>query len=100
MNGERYQKHPYTVWDFMPASFSCPWHMERVGRMGDGGKWVCGMTRYDDFPEDRECIIYSFGVRDESSFGMCCYPLSSRGEDPLDESQCADETSGRQSKRC
>lgn len=42
--------------------------MERVGRMGDGGKWVCGMSRYVNFPRDRECVIYSFGVRDESSF--------------------------------
>lgn len=37
--------------------------------MGDGGKWVCGMSRYVNFPADRQCIIYSFGVRDESSFG-------------------------------
>ncbi|KAH6677915.1 methyltransferase domain-containing protein [Plectosphaerella plurivora] len=63
-----YKKHPYTVWDFMPATYSCPWHMERVGRMGDGGKWVCGMERYEEFPANRECVVYSFGVRDESSF--------------------------------
>lgn len=43
--------------------------MERVGRLGDGGKWVCGMSQYVNFPADRPCIIYSFGVRDESSFG-------------------------------
>ncbi|KZL66192.1 hypothetical protein CI238_09975 [Colletotrichum incanum] len=63
-----YKKHPYSIWDFTPASFSCPHEVERVGRMGDGGKWVCGMSRYVNFPKDRECIIYSFGVRDESSF--------------------------------
>ncbi|KAK1976464.1 methyltransferase domain-containing protein [Colletotrichum cereale] len=63
-----YGAHPYTVWDFMPASYNCPWDVERIGRMGDGGKWVCGMSRYEDYPKDRECVIYSFGVRDESSF--------------------------------
>ncbi|KAK1987540.1 methyltransferase domain-containing protein [Colletotrichum cereale] len=63
-----YAKHPYSIWDFTPASFSCPHEMERIGRMGDGGKWVCGMSRYVNFPTNRECIIYSFGVHDESSF--------------------------------
>ncbi|KAG7121618.1 hypothetical protein HYQ45_014452 [Verticillium longisporum] len=63
-----YHTHPYTIWDFTPASYGCPHEIERVGRMGDGGKWVCGMSRYVDFPADRQCIIYSFGVRDESSF--------------------------------
>ncbi|KAK2040417.1 hypothetical protein LZ31DRAFT_604177 [Colletotrichum somersetense] len=67
-NGETYAIHPYTVWDFIPASYNCPWDVERIGRMGDGGKWVCGMSRYVDYPKDRECVIYSFGVRDESSF--------------------------------
>ncbi|KAK2061435.1 hypothetical protein LY76DRAFT_507806 [Colletotrichum caudatum] len=63
-----YKKHPYSIWDFTPASFSCPHEMERVGRLGDGGKWVCGMSRYANPPKDRECIIYSFGVRSDSSF--------------------------------
>lgn len=43
--------------------------MERIGRMGDGGKWVCGMSQYVNYPKGRDCVIYSFGVRDESSFG-------------------------------
>ncbi len=42
--------------------------MERVGRMGDGGKWVCGMSRYIPGSKERKCVVYSFGVRDESSF--------------------------------
>ncbi len=42
--------------------------MERVGRMGDGGKWVCGMSRYEALSRKRPCTLYSFGVRDESSF--------------------------------
>ncbi|KAK1974134.1 methyltransferase domain-containing protein [Colletotrichum cereale] len=63
-----YMINPYTIWDFVPAAYNCPWDLERIGRMGDGGKWVCGMSRYEKYPKDRECIIYSFGVRDESSF--------------------------------
>ncbi|KAJ9142279.1 hypothetical protein NKR19_g7271 [Coniochaeta hoffmannii] len=42
--------------------------MERVGRMGDGGKWVCGMSKFEASSRVRPCVIYSFGVRDESSF--------------------------------
>lgn len=54
----------------VPAAFNCPWDMQRVGRMGDGGKWVCGMTKLElpqELPQDR-CVVYSFGVRDESTF--------------------------------
>lgn len=37
--------------------------------MGDGGKWVCGMSVYENLPADTPCVIYSFGVKDDSSFG-------------------------------
>lgn len=37
--------------------------------MGDGGKWVCGMSLYEAIPAEKPCIIYSFGVQFESSFG-------------------------------
>ena len=43
--------------------------MERIGRMGDGGKWVCGMSIYEQLPDTRPCVIYSFGVQTESSYG-------------------------------
>ena len=68
VNGESYFKHGYTVWDFTPASWGCPHEMERVGRMGDGGKWVCGMSQIQASSKLKPCVIYSFGVRDESSF--------------------------------
>ena len=50
--------------------------MQRIGRMGDGGKWVCGITRLPSssltssstYSSAENCTIYSFGVRDESSF--------------------------------
>lgn len=43
--------------------------MERIGRLGDGGKWTCGMSRYSaPSKESQKCIVYSFGVEDDSSF--------------------------------
>jgi len=55
----------YTMWDFFIPSFQCPHHVERIGTLGDGGKWVCGMERIARQPE---CVIYSFGINGESSF--------------------------------
>ncbi|KAL2065662.1 hypothetical protein VTL71DRAFT_3332 [Oculimacula yallundae] len=72
-------KTPYTVWDFFPATYTCPHDIQRVGRLGDGGKWVCGMSLYESKPavsavshphepKKPATIIYSFGVNDESTF--------------------------------
>ncbi|OBT84894.1 hypothetical protein VE02_06567 [Pseudogymnoascus sp. 03VT05] len=66
---KKYPGSPYSIWDFVPASWSCPYEMERIGRMGDGGKWVCGMSKYEELPATRPCVIYSFGVQTESSYG-------------------------------
>jgi hypothetical protein len=67
---------PYNVWDFARPSFFCPHDLERVGTLGDGGKVVCGMTRYErESPGPStnenpapELIMYSFGVFGDSSF--------------------------------
>jgi hypothetical protein len=71
-------KYPYTLWDFFPATYTCPHDIQRVGRLGDGGKWVCGMSLYEAKPAPAvsqhttsphpETVIYSFGVNDESTF--------------------------------
>jgi len=68
-------RYPYTLWDFFPATYTCPHDIQRVGRLGDGGKWVCGMSLYEAKPapavsnqKNTETIIYSFGVNDESTF--------------------------------
>lgn len=68
-------KYPYTLWDFFPATYTCPHDIQRVGRLGDGGKWVCGMSLYESKPapttttqQNTETVIYSFGVNDESTF--------------------------------
>jgi len=55
----------YTLWDFYLPSFQCPHRVERIGTMGDGGKWVCGFERVAKQPA---CVIYSFGINGESSF--------------------------------
>jgi FkbM family methyltransferase len=68
--------YPFNVWDFARPSFFFPHDLERVGTLGDGGKIVCGMTRYEsecpgpssDSNSARELIVYSFGVSDDSSF--------------------------------
>ena len=41
--------------------------MERVGNLGDSGKWVCGISQYVNF-DKRPLIVYSFGVSEDSSF--------------------------------
>jgi hypothetical protein len=56
---------PYTIWDFFIPSFQCPHHVERIGTLGDGGKWVCGIER---IAKQEKCVIYSFGINGESSF--------------------------------
>ncbi|KAI0791012.1 methyltransferase domain-containing protein [Abortiporus biennis] len=55
----------YTAWDFFPPAFNCPHERERIGVLGDGGKWVCGLSRIAHKPD---CIIYSFGISGGSSF--------------------------------
>ncbi|KAJ7179936.1 methyltransferase domain-containing protein [Mycena crocata] len=55
----------YTVWDFFPAAYNCPHEIQRLGALGDGGKWVCGISRVETKPD---CIVYSFGINYESSF--------------------------------
>ncbi|TDL19829.1 hypothetical protein BD410DRAFT_899974 [Rickenella mellea] len=55
----------YTVWDFFPAAFNCPHEISRIGRLGEGGKWVCGLSRIQD---KQDCVVYSFGISHESSF--------------------------------
>ncbi|KAL0932234.1 uncharacterized protein CTRU02_213187 [Colletotrichum truncatum] len=56
----------YTIWDFFPATYTCPWDVQRVGTLGDGGKWICGMSKYEKVA--RPLRVYSFGVGDDSSF--------------------------------
>jgi len=45
--------------DFFIPAFQCPHKVERVGTLGDGGKWVCGLDRV---AKQDKCVIYSFGL--------------------------------------
>ncbi|EKM54906.1 uncharacterized protein PHACADRAFT_259072 [Phanerochaete carnosa HHB-10118-sp] len=56
----------YTLWDFFLPVFRCPHLVQRVGTLGDGGKWVCGLDRIAR--QSKPCTIYSFGINGESSF--------------------------------
>ena len=44
--------------------------MERVGRVGDGGTWTCGLEalRQRRAQRQRPCVVYAFGVNDDTSF--------------------------------
>ncbi|EJU02302.1 hypothetical protein DACRYDRAFT_21995 [Dacryopinax primogenitus] len=55
----------WVLWDFFLPSFDCQHYVERIGRLGDGGKWICGM---DLIADKASPVIYSFGVSDDSSF--------------------------------
>ncbi|CAE6442252.1 unnamed protein product [Rhizoctonia solani] len=55
----------YTLWDFFPPSFDCPYETTRLGVMGDGGKWVCGLSKLIPKPN---CVVYSAGISTDSSF--------------------------------
>ncbi|KXH49507.1 hypothetical protein CSIM01_03795 [Colletotrichum simmondsii] len=63
----------YTIWDLFPATYTCPWDVQRVGKLGDGGKWICGMSKYErakrkSRASEKPIRIYSFGIGDDSSF--------------------------------
>lgn len=55
----------YTLWDFFIPAYSCPFPVRRIGKLGDGGKFVCGVERVVERPD---CVIYSLGINDDSSF--------------------------------
>jgi hypothetical protein len=78
-------KYPFTIWDFFPPTWTCPHDIQRIGRLGDGGKWVCGMNIYESLPAPKftsatigsqetlsnaqdGLVMYSFGINGESSF--------------------------------
>ena len=56
--------------DFFTPAFQCPHRVERVGTLGDGGKWVCGLDRV---AKQKHCVIYSFGL------SQLLYPLHAAG---------------------
>ncbi len=45
--------------------YRCPAVMEKLGKLSDGGKWVCGV---DSFLQRPGCVVYSFGSDGDTSF--------------------------------
>ena len=45
--------------------YRCPAVMEKLGKLSDGGKWVCGV---DAFLRRPGCVVYSFGSNGDTSF--------------------------------
>jgi hypothetical protein len=85
------------VWDLFPPQVSCP-DSTRVGKIGDGGKWLCGASwltlQQEKVIENKEenidkdsindnkhqesplCIVYSFGISLDSSFEYAMLDLA------------------------
>jgi hypothetical protein len=53
----------YVLWWMYENTYQCPVD-ERLGRNGDGGKWICNPDVFAASP----CVLYSFGVKDDFSF--------------------------------
>ena len=55
------------IWDYFGPAYNCP-SKERVGKIGDGGKWLCGVRTW--LREKPNCVVYSFGSKGEVSFEL------------------------------
>lgn len=66
------QKTHYDFWASIIPPVTCPQHLlARVGRANDGGKFTCGLQNLGKIRghgEAEPCLVYSFGVKDDSSF--------------------------------
>lgn len=60
---------PIYIWDWFAPDYVCS-SMERVGRVGDGGKWMCSLEALRERPrrQQRPCVVYAFGINDDTSF--------------------------------
>ena len=56
------------MYDALSGLFSTclflPHELERVGALGDGGKWICGINQLQ---EKEDCVVYSIGTLGSSS---------------------------------
>lgn len=62
--------------DYFEPDFSCR-HERRIGRRGDGGKWVCDPHRIlstssssENNNKDHSCLVYSIGSNGDTSFEL------------------------------
>eukprot|EP00613_Pedinella_sp_CCMP2098_P027271 CAMPEP_0171716382 /NCGR_PEP_ID=MMETSP0991-20121206/19425_1 /TAXON_ID=483369 /ORGANISM="non described non described, Strain CCMP2098" /LENGTH=475 /DNA_ID=CAMNT_0012307439 /DNA_START=962 /DNA_END=2389 /DNA_ORIENTATION=+ len=65
------------VWDLFEGIWQCD-TVQRLGKVGDGGKWVCDPHRFGNSKHERSsadnskggCVVYSFGSAGEPSFEL------------------------------
>jgi hypothetical protein len=57
------------LWDLYEPLYNCH-NRQRLGRVGDGGKWICNLDRIirGDAALPPTCTVYSFGSNGEISF--------------------------------
>lgn len=55
-----FRETPFSIWDLVTPSYGCPWEMERLGRVGEGGWWLCGISKFAPTGK-KPCVVYSFG---------------------------------------
>ncbi|KAF5374336.1 hypothetical protein D9758_004672 [Tetrapyrgos nigripes] len=60
---KKFGPNPSGVAMFPPNEY--PWPAYTVCDLGDGGKWVCGLSRVED---TEDCVVYSVGINGQSSF--------------------------------
>ena len=53
------------LWDYFGPNFNCITR-ERIGKIGDGGKWLCGVRTV--LSQKSPCLVYSIGSKGEVSF--------------------------------
>ncbi len=63
LNMKKLPSSPYFLKNWEP-NFHCS-HARRIGRMGDGGKWVCDLFRLQNHSN---CLVYSAGSSGDFSF--------------------------------
>ena len=54
------------LWDWFLPTAPCEFR-ERIGNVGNGGKFVCDVERYVTLPP-RRCVVYSFGITEDNNF--------------------------------
>jgi len=55
----------YWPWMWYETTHECTMGEDRVGDIGDGGKWICGMT---NLLQVDDCVVYSLGSNGKHDF--------------------------------
>jgi len=52
-------------WNYFESVYECQMGEDRIGAIGDGGKWICGLFNLLQKPN---CVVYSLGSNGDHSF--------------------------------